>query len=856
MNPRQLLIATACLFATAVFAKDDDLDFLFEDTAPEQTSQAPADAPPAEPQPEAGTQPSADEPQPETSAASETDEPIIPDVVPVAPLREEPQPTVVAAPPRRQIEEIVVTAQKTEQSLQDVPLSVTALSGDFIKNTGAADLTDVAAYVPNVRVDTDDPGSPQVFIRGFGTNTFNPSFESSVGFVQDEVFFGRGGYFTESMFDIDRIEVLRGPQGTLFGKNTIAGVFNVTSAGPTEEFSGDARYTTGSYGDRRIEVGMGGMLTDWAGIRVSMLDRKSDGQLYNTYLNRDEEKLDQRAERLKLKLYASDSVDMELTVVDSDTSIAFWPYQLYKLDAGSLAYLRTFDPEVEDQPNDLTSMDTVGYLNKGSTTAGLKTSWAMGDLGGIQDFESVLVVGISQFYIDQLNDLDVSPSDIARLDSHEDHDQRTVELRFTGHSDGLFGLGDRLEFVSGLYYFDSDYAINAKVIAGQDLGSYAVTGDALELISGTSFGGLFGGISLPGLPLLGTITSPLVGDDYYGFDYTQGITAYAAFGQFTWYLNDHWAITPGIRLNRESKDVFAQGGGHCRTEALETCIMQALVQGNPYDYPNLRRNESDISPKFVLQYYWNDDLNFYTSYARGYKSGGFNAISFTGEDIEYEPETAQTYELGMKGKFFDSTLSLNTTLYRTEFDNLQVLAFNGFFFDVSNAASAYSQGLEADFMWLTPFEPLSISGSLGILDARYKGYDSAPAPYGSAQDTQDLSGKRIAFAPSKTATLTPTLSLPLFAGLVTQLSVDVLYQGDQYTDTDLDPNTYVDDYTMYSARISLSDEQGLWAVTFGGSNLTDRRVLNQVTDATFFPGTYFAQLGGGRQLFGSISINW
>lgn len=845
-----LIAAVVACSALPAAQAQDDLDFLFSDAPPPPESQAQTGAGTESPTPQPA--PAAADDSPPDADGTEPLQAVIP-VEPLHPPQEEPQQT---PPPRRQIEEIVVTAQKTEQSLQDVPLSVSALSGDFIKQTGAADLTDVAAYVPNVRVDTDDPGSPQVFIRGFGTNTFNPSFESSVGFVQDEIFFGRGGYFTESMFDIDRIEVLRGPQGTLFGKNTIAGVFNVTSAGPTEEFSGDVRYTMGSYGDRRIEVGMGGMVTDWAGIRVSALKRSSDGQLYNSFLDRDEEKLDQRAERLKLRLYPSDSVDMELTVVDSDTSIAFWPYQLYKLDAGSTAYLRSFDPEIEDQPNDLTSMDTVGYLDKGSTTAGLKTAWSVGDLGGIHDFETVVVLGISQFYIDQLNDLDVSPSDISRLDSHEDHDQRTVELRFTGNSDGLFGLGERLEFVTGLYYFDSDYVLNAKVIAGQDLGSYAVTGDALELISGTSFGGLFGGITLPGLPLLGTITAPLIGDDYYGFHYTQGITAYAAFGQFTWYLDEHWAITPGIRLNRESKDVSAQGGGHCRTEALEICIMQALVQGSPYDEPDLRRNETDVSPKFVLQYFWDDDLNFYTSYARGYKSGGFNAISFTGEGIEYEPENAQTYELGMKGKFLDGTLSLNTTLYRTEFDNLQVLAFNGFFFDVSNAASAYSQGLEADFMWLTPFEPLTITGSLGILDARYDNYVGAPAPYGSEEDTQDLSGKRIAFAPSKTATLTPTLSLPLFGSLVTQLSVDLLYQGDQYTDTDLDPNTYVDDYMMVSARISLADEQGLWSITFGGSNLTDKRVLNQVTDATFFPGTYFAQLGGGRQLFGAVSINW
>ena len=140
-------------------------------------------------------------------------EPTAPDasleLIPVQPL----PPPDDEAP--RQLEDMVVTAQKTEQTLQEVPVSVTAIDGGFIQSTGSADLADVSLYVPNVRVDADDLGSPQVFIRGFGTNAFNPSFESSVGFVQDEIVFGRPGYFTEAMFDVDSVEVLRGPQGTL-----------------------------------------------------------------------------------------------------------------------------------------------------------------------------------------------------------------------------------------------------------------------------------------------------------------------------------------------------------------------------------------------------------------------------------------------------------------------------------------------------------------------------------------------------------------------------------------------------------------------------------------------------------------
>jgi outer membrane receptor protein involved in Fe transport len=244
------------------------------------------------------------------------------------------------------------------------------------------------------------------------------------------------------------------------------------------------------------------------------------------------------------------------------------------------------------------------------------------------------------------------------------------------------------------------------------------------------------------------------------------------------------------------------------------------------------------------------------TYSRGYKSGGFNASSFGGEDLGFEPEEAATIEAGFKGEFFDNTLRLNAAVYQTQFDNLQVLAFNGAFFDVTNAASAISRGLEMDFMWLTPFEPLSVAGSLGLLDARYDSYPNAPAPVTSGLNSnQDLSGKRIAFAPEQSASLTPTLTLPVF-GLAMRASVDFLYQGNQYTDGDLDPNSYLKGFSQVSARISVGAWDQRWALTLGGSNLTDEKVLNQVLDTVFFPGSYNARQKSGRKVFASLSFAW
>ncbi|HUR41889.1 MAG TPA: TonB-dependent receptor [Verrucomicrobiae bacterium] len=763
-----------------------------------------------------------------------------------------------------QLDELVVTAQRVKQPMRKVPLSITALGGDFISATGAADLADVSLYVPNVRVDADDLGSPQVFIRGFGTNAFNPSFEASVAFVQDELFFGRPGYFTEAMFDIDRVEVLRGPQGTLFGKNSVAGVFNVTSKGPEQDSSAEGRVFGGQDGELRYEAGVGGFVTDWLGGRAAGLHRQQDGQLYNQFQGRMEDSLEQDAGRVKAVLYPGLGLRAELMGVESRTEAPFWPFQLMKLDDDTRDYLDDFDPAIEDDPrNFVTSFDTPGFIEKGSETFGGKIEWDGGTLGPLQDFAPVLVLGSSTFYIDQLNELDVSPADIARLDNHEDHKQETAELRFSGRFDSLFGLGTGLEFVAGAFKYESNYVLLARIVAGADLGSYVTTADAQQLI-GAPGSGVGGGFGLP--------TAPLTANDDYQFDFVQDVQSEALFAQFTWYLTDQWAITPGLRYSREDKRVDTAGTSHCEGKAVgQPCFMAQLLEAVDYGYAGLTRSEADLSPKFALQYF-GDVTNYYVSYARGYKSGGFNSLSFgqvcddpadpstcrtvRPDELDYEPETARTIEIGAKARSEGGTLALNVTRYETRFDNLQLLAFNGFLFDVSNAGKARSRGWEADFQWITLYEPLRLIGSIGLLKAQYLDYPGAPAPIGEGIGaTQNLAGQRIAFAPRHTGTLTPTLTY-LFGDFITTFAADALYQGGQFTDTDLDPNTYQRRTVQYAGRATFAQAGGLWGVTLGGTNLTDERILNQVTDAPFFPGTFFAQQAGGRQLFATVQLSF
>lgn len=804
----------------------------------------------------------ASEQMPAGPVASETQVQKTSEPAPAASIQlAQPAPTAAPRQPRRQIEEIVVTAQKTEQSLSDVPVSVTALQGEFLKNNNVGNLTEASAYVPNVRVESTSPSSPQVFIRGFGTNTFNPSFEPSVGLVQDEIFYARGAYFTESMFDLERIEVLRGPQGTLFGKNTIAGVFNIVTRGaPEQGVEADLSYARNEWADDRFEAGVGARLSERWGVRLAALEDHRHGRLYNTTIDRYEDTLEQSAQRLRLDYQGDGRLDFGLVGQRSESQVHFWPRQLYELDDDTRSYLQNFDPQLEDNPHDFqTSFDYPGYMNKDSWSAAAHADLELGPMLNLAGLNTTVVLGVSKLHVDQYQDLDTSPADLLRLyGDTEDYQQYSAEWRFSGHGDAPWGQG--LEFVAGLFAMQTDYHIVTGIEAGQDLASYALSNDGLQLLSGGAIAGIpFGGLGqLTGLlaPLLGPLVGGVIGQDRYEYDFDQRVQTYAAFAQLSWHLDAHWSITPGLRINREVKDIRAKGESQCRTKPLtQQCIVQLLVSGEDYQQ-FIEREEDNLSPKLSLMYRHDDDLSLFANWSRGYKSGGANAISFTDGELEYEPETATAWELGIKSHWLQRSLSLNATLYRMDFDDLQVLAFNSVFFDVTNAASAYSQGLELDAYWLTPYQPLNLAASVGWLDARYDRYVDAPAPVSDGVNAQqDLSGKTLAFAPRWAATLSPTLQYRLGQHEFT-LGLNARYQAQQYTDTDLDPATRVPGHVLYSAHLRVAPPSQRWSVTLGAKNLSDKRVLNQAIDSALFPGTFLANQQPGRVVYGKFSLQW
>ena len=257
-----------------------------------------------------------------------------------------------------------------------------------------------------------------------------------------------------------------------------------------------------------------------------------------------------------------------------------------------------------------------------------------------------------------------------------------------------------------------------------------------------------------------------------------------------------------------------------------------------------------------LSYEVSDDVSTYLSWTRGFKGGGFNAISFQNQNLSFEPERGDNTEFGIKSKFLDGTLGLNLTVYNTDVTDMQVVNFNGIGFDVFNAAEARLRGVEADVRWLTPLPWLEINAALAVAEAEYSSYPDAPTPAGSEAEEQDLSGKTLPKAPRVTASLSPQITLPLFGGLGMNLGFNISHRGDQFLALDLDPRTEQKAYTLYDAYIGVGPEDGKWSVTLRGENLGDEEALSFVADHNLYANSYFSTQIPLRRVSMSLNMNW
>jgi len=795
---------------------------------------------------------------------------------------------------QQQLQEVVVTAQKMRQTLEQVPASVTSVSGDYIRSTGARDFQELSSYTANTNLQVSS-SSTQLLVRGFGTLNDVPGLDPSVGVMVDGVVYTYPEYLSAFFSDLDRYEVLRGPQGTLSGKNVTAGLLNITTNAPDNERLIRVDADMRSSGNLAFRPVINLPLGPDAAVRFSGNFQHGDrGVLYNTDLNRREGNQQQDSGRMRFRYDSHAGWTMDVGAFVAYNVQNFNKQQLYIVGPNMLVLDRSYDPRFNPVVNNFLSEDVHATQNASTRGASVTFEGDLGNPGGMKSLKLTSITSVAENLIGSRDlDGDFSPVPFIKdsLAQTEPERQFTQELRVTGVGQNFFGLGHEANFVAGLYYDNytlktsDDFSVedlgatfNYVLAAGCDSNKIPVAlCSPVSKLLGNAVDGLLNTINtVLGQPLIGTQNA------ISGLD--QRTKDYAAFGQGEWYFVDHWSLIAGLRYAKENR----KGQPHSFSDSL---IIKAIADQTNFDYAGaaaLHRTETDFSPKAGLKYQPSKHLEGYFTWAEGYKSGGFNGIPLNPDSIEYEPEKAASLEAGLKIKdrLLNGPIRGSFSIYHTHFSNLQVSTFQGTNVIIVNAAEAHSQGFEADLMWLLPIRGMSLYSSFGFADARYVRYPDGPAPgdfdcgtVGTAAPAQctcpsdsgklpgtkrsgcgkNLTGQPLPFAPQWTATLTPAYTfLHLPYAVSVSAATDILYQGQRYLNSEDDPRQLQKSTLVINPRLVFADEaNGDWGLSLGIQNITHQIYGDQVIDQPLGAGN-FAEIRGdsGRFYSGSFFINF
>ncbi|PLW69841.1 TonB-dependent receptor [Pseudohalioglobus lutimaris] len=734
------------------------------------------------------------------------------------------------------LEEVVVTAQKREQSLQDVPIAVSAMSGDRIDDIGITDLEQVALYIPNVNINQGQATS-NIFIRGVGSGT-NQGFEQSVGLYIDGLYSGRGQLAKVPLtLDLARVEVLKGPQGILFGKNTIGGAINITTARPDFETGGlvEALYDP-DHGEQILTGVLTGGLSDNLAGRLAVRYEGMDGWWENETLDKEGPDKDNLFIRGSLLWEATDTLEIIAKYEHGDFETLGRPQVVYQSDQPTNYLGQSPFPVLDD--HDRGAGDILDTDDTELDVALLTLNWDI-DVG---TFTSI--TGYATYDTVRNTNSDIAAVPALNRFQEEEYEQFSQEVRLVSPG------GETLDWIVGAYYQSSELSV-AKTNTDTDF-----------LQSGP--------LSVAGL----TFTT----DERIPTQFDQDSTSWAVFAQGTYALTDTLRLGLGLRYNEEEKDLdkAASNPGLGARLSADFVVLANPASGiliedlRSHSFQGLERDEDKVTWSANLQWDVTDDSMVYASISTGYKGGGFDeAYSnagptartgniFTGEPdggvvdtgvdssiLNYDEETVLAYELGAKMTLADGAANLNLAIFRMEYDDLQVSSLVGDVFRVGNAGESVSQGVEVDGRWLLA-EGFTLGGAVAYLDATYDTFTGATCTVPQVSDPvanpgclsedgtniapgerggQDLSGETLLFAPEWSGNLNAEWILPLGDNLELRNNLDVNFTSSFYSSLDLDPNTKHDSATKVNLRIALASISDSWSLAVIGKNLTDEKTM-------------------------------
>lgn len=779
----------------------------------------------------------------------------------------------------RELEQVTVTANKVVQSLERAPASITSIGAEFARERAVSGFQELSDYTPNVTMNVSGSAG-QFVIRGLGTPDTNLGFDPSVGTVVDGVYYGRANFLSAFFNDLDRYEVLRGPQGTLFGKNSTAGLFNVVTNKPGQEWKLDGEMLARGYGDLAIRPALSVPVSENFGLRFSGAFVNGDrNTLYNTKLRRPEENEEQASYRVRGRYVGDSGLVADFSLLRSELRQNNSNFQLVEISQAMEDTIREYDPDYDDNlDNRKNSTDFASAEKSTIDSYALTLELPLPDFGGMENLRLTSISAWAQSLAKNRDiDADFTPIPFIsdRLIEPSRYRQVSQELRFTGGGRDIFRQGDGISFIAGVYLLSSSYGAS-DLFSLEDLGgalAYCLAADA-----GTSncVDGIPGGLGLIGANL-GPLVSQLlplleptgISNQNVQTRLYQEETTYAGFGQFEYAFLPKWALIGGLRYGSQSKT------GELSAQASSPIVQQ--IAGSENHAETISRSEGDYSPKAGIRFSPSRQVSHYFTWARGYKSGGFNGLPLTSENNEYGPERASSYEFGTKARLYKGRMRVGGSAFFTDFKDLQVSTFQNNRFIVLNAGTAVSRGGEIDFQWLPEAVPyLLFRGSIGYADARYKSYPNGPC-YGDAAPgctpndppdcpknqgsndcaSQDLSGKRLPYAPRWTGAVSPNFFFPLGNGLRGSLGIDWIYRSSRFLDVDLDPRKLQGSTDQFNAFLVITDASQRWAVNLGIRNISDARYYDQIISQPLAPGNLAAAgINEPRMFTQSISFSF
>lgn len=742
------------------------------------------------------------------------------------------------------LEVIMVTAQKRVQNVKEVPISMTAIGQEKLAEANINNSEELSSYIANFSVNETGQGF-NVIMRGLGSGP-NQGFEQTVGTFVDGVYRGRGNLMRSAFLDLERVEVLRGPQSALFGKNTTAGALNLTNAKPTDDFQGYINTTYDfTYNTSTLETAVSNSLSDNVQARVAIKYVDGGGFIENTVTGKDEVEHQTLLGRLTLAWQPTDDVNVMLTAQhDQDDLTGYNTNQIYvepaiasSDDPRVIGQLNAINDYVIDDKSHKTN-PALGEVEQGTFDADHLTLNIEYDMG-----HSTLtsITGWQSYELKGSNDGDNSALPLVyRALNNEKFDQLSQELRITSAFEGDFN------YIAGVYYqttrleFDEEQVVYPLNIIGER-------------------------------------------------DFNVDSDTAAIFGQFDYSFSERWQAGLGLRYSSETKDGYRKLlaiDPVTRTPIAEKPLHKApainqiapngmpgkmfvnrvLANQNIYNHEIANsKKENSFTPSFNLKYKM-DNAMIYGSIATGTKAGGFDARSNNPDDFEFENEEVLSYELGTKFTLDDGLADVNIAIFTMVFDDLQTSVYDGSTgYFVQNGGQATSMGIELDGRWAFADNWL-ISGSLGLLDFEWDEFEGAKC-FSSATlisdnisadgESCDISGETNAYSPKVSGSVNLEYYTELTDSIELKTSLDIIYKSEFYTNADLNPWTKQDAFTKFNARVSLLSTEGSWQVALLAKNITDETTINQSSDMPLIgAGFYNVKTDPGRSVSMQFSYNF